>query len=644
MLKDGIFSKSLITTSLKTTTKKDIIRELSEFLVAEGRITNKEEFIQDVFKREAQIPTALEEGIAIPHAKSKTVKQASIVVGISKKGVDFGATDHKLSKIFFLIATPENTNDLHIKALSDIASKVLDKSFREKLLNAQSNEEIFQLLMQSNEPTKDSMLNSSGRFFIGITGCPVGVAHTYLAAKSLQNAANELGVDIKVETNGSIGVENAPTQEEIDKAEAIIIACDKEVDLERFHGKKVIFTGTKEAIDKPKELIQKVMNAHIPIYLPKTKNLSNTTEKNAPKQSVGLYKYLMNGVSFMIPFVVTGGLLIALSLTLGGEPTPGGLQIPAGSFWDKISQIGVTAFTLMIPILAGYIAYAIGDRAALAPGMVGGWIANNGSFYGAEAGTGFIGAIVAGLIVGYLVKWMKSLNYPKAVQALVPIMIIPIIGSVAIGIIFIYGIGAPISSLMDSLNAMLQSLSSGSFILIGLVMGLMQGFDMGGPFGKVVFMFSVGLIGTGQTQFMGAQAVAIPVAPLGMAIATFVGKKYFDKEEIANGKAALAMGLVGISEGAIPFAASDPLAVIPANMIGSAVACILGFLWGITDSVAHGGPIVALLGAMNKPIMALFAMLIGSCVTAAIVIFFKKSITRKPKISSMDKNSEVKYA
>lgn len=339
----------------------------------------------------------------------------------------------------------------------------------------------------------------------------------------------------------------------------------------------------------------------------------------------------MNGVSHMVPLVIVGGILIAISLALGGEPTTAGLQIPPGSFWNNILNIGVVGFTLMIPILSGYIAYSIADKPALAPGLIGGWIANNGSFYGAEAGTGFIGAIISGLIVGYLVLQLKKIKYPKVIEPLVPIMIIPIIASLFIGILFILVIGAPISSLMDSLNAMLISLSAGSLVVIGLVIGLMQGFDMGGPFGKVAFLFSVGLIADGQTQFMGAQAMAIPVAPLGMGIATIIAKKkgIFSKDEIENGKAALAMGLVGISEGAIPFAAADPFAVIPANMIGSAVACILGFLFGITDNVAHGGPIVVLLGAVNKPLLAFVAMGIGTLVTAAIVIVLKMRKLKK---------------
>ncbi|MFV0242026.1 MAG: PTS fructose transporter subunit IIC [Lacrimispora sphenoides] len=472
----------------------------------------------------------------------------------------------------------------------------------------------------------------SERILIGVTGCTVGVAHTYLAAKALAKAAEEMGVSIKVETNGSIGTENVPTREEIERAEGIIIASDKETDMERFRGKQVVTTTVKEGIDHPAELIRKVLDGKAPVFGGRSTERVQQAASGKAEEPAGtlsgkmLYKALMNGVSFMIPFVVIGGLLIAVALAVGGKPTPQGLVIPEGSFWNQISAVGSAGFTLMIPILAGYIAFAIGDRAALAPGMIGGWIANNGSFYGASAGTGFIGAIVAGFLTGYFVRWMKKLRWPEMIRPLVPIMIIPIIGSLFIAFVFIFIIGAPISSLMTALYAMLESMSAGSMILLGITIGLMQGFDMGGPFGKVAFMFSVGLIAEGQPQFMGAQAMAIPVAPLGMALATFLDRKHqlFLPEETANGKAALAMGLVGISEGAIPFAAGDPLAVIPANMIGSVVACTMGFLFGITDSVAHGGPIVLILGAVNKPFMGLICMAAGTVVTAIVCMTLKR--------------------
>ncbi|MDD2842694.1 MAG: PTS fructose transporter subunit IIC, partial [Tolumonas sp.] len=293
-------------------------------------------------------------------------------------------------------------------------------------------------------------------------------------------------------------------------------------------------------------------------------------------------------------------------------------------------------FKLIIPVLAGYIAYAIGDRPALAPGFIGGWIAKDGSFYGATAGTGFIGAIVAGLLVGYFVRWVATRDYNKMLRPLVPILIAPLSGTLFIAAIFIFIIGAPIAGLMTGLNAMLVSMSGGSLVLLGIVIGGMAGFDMGGPVNKVAFLFSVGMIASGQTQFMGAMACAIPVAPLGMGLATFLGRKMdlFDEDEIEAGKAAAAMGLVGISEGAIPFAAQDPLAVIPANMLGSIVAAVMAFVFGVTNAVAHGGPIVALLGAMNKPLLALAAMAAGAVTTALVAITLKKIKASKVAVAN----------
>ncbi|MEF1219211.1 PTS fructose transporter subunit IIC, partial [Photobacterium damselae] len=406
--------------------------------------------------------------------------------------------------------------------------------------------------------------------------------------------------------------------------EAIVVSCDKQVDMARFAGKKLIKTGVKAPIKDGKGLIQQALVAKP--FEADGDDTSDSSESKVAQTRSNLYRYLMNGVSHMIPFVVTGGLLIALSLAIGGQPTDAGMQIPAGSMWQKVLDVGVVAFQLMIPILAGYIAFAIGDRPALAPGFIGGWIANTGSFYDASAGTGFIGAIVAGLLVGYFVRWVATRNYHKMVQPLVPILIAPITGTLFIAGLFIFVIGAPIASLMDNMNAMLTEMSTGNVVLLGIVLGGMAGFDMGGPFNKVAFLFSVGMIASGQTQFMGAMACAIPVAPLGMGIATVIGRKLniFEDSEIEAGKAAGAMGLVGISEGAIPFAAQDPLSVIPANVIGSMVAAVMAFSFGITNSVAHGGPVVALLGAMNKPVLALICMATGAVVTALVAVSLKK--------------------
>jgi PTS system fructose-specific IIC component len=635
---DQLISKNSVCYSLKATTKEEAIIELSQLLVDDKKVSDAQQFYDDVLKREDEVSTTLDNGIAIPHAKSAAVLKTAIAVGISRSGVTCSEKNSEPIKIIVLIASELNANDEHIRALSTITSKLLDDAFLKKLLSATSSDELYESLV-GEETTATTKTKKTGNkpFIIGVTGCPTGVAHTYLAESSLYKEAETRNIDMVIETNGSIGIENSPTLEEIAKADAVIIASDKQTDIHRFIGKKVVFSNTKEAINRPQELFERALSDQTPVLSDNSQTTLGKEASDDLKNKSQLYKSLMNGVSFMIPFVVVGGLLIAVSLTVGGVATPNGLQIPEGSFWQKINDVGTIGFTLMIPILAGYIAYAIGDRPALAPGMIGGWIANNGSFYNAEAGTGFIGAIVAGLLVGYLVLYIKKIKVPIFIQPLMPIMVIPIVASLAIAFLFIFVIGAPISGLMNSLFVFLTDLSGGSVIILGLVVGLMQGFDMGGPFSKVVFLFSVGLIADGQTQFMGAQACAIPVAPLGMALATIIGRKYFDKEAVANGKSALAMGLVGISEGAIPFAASDPLSVIPANMIGSAVACIMAFMFGITDNVAHGGPIVVLLGAVNKPLLALACMITGSVVTAIVAISLKALFLKRFESKNIEK-------
>lgn len=617
-----LINTKLISLNLVSKTKSELFAELADLLLAEKKISNKSQFLKDIEARESIDNTGFENGIALPHAKSESVLSPAVAIGISREGINYGAEDGKPSKFFFMIASPSGNANHHVEVLAQLSAKLIEDGFIDKLHQAKTSAEVLALFLSKNKAHTLVDSHSSKGFLIGVTGCPTGIAHTYLAADALKKGAAELGYHIKVETNGSVGVKDKPTLEEIEKAEAVIVCCDKQVDITRFSGKKLIETGVKAPIKDAISVIKQALNA--PIYHEGHKTQMPPT--NITKGGSNLYKYLMNGVSHMIPFVVTGGLLIALSLAIGGEPTSAGMSIPNGSLWQKVLDIGVVAFTLMIPILAGYIAYAIGDRPALAPGFIGGWIANNGSFYDAPAGTGFIGAIIAGLLVGYFVKWLISIHYHKFLQPLVPIMIAPILGSLFIATLFIFGIGSPIAGMMASLTDMLTELSTGNFVLLGIVLGGLAGFDMGGPFNKVAFLFSVGMIASGQTQFMGAMACAIPVAPLGMSIATVIGRQFhiFEEEELEAGKAAGAMGLVGISEGAIPFAAQDPLSVIPANVLGSMVAAVLAFMFGITNAVAHGGPVVALLGAVNKPIIALLCMLIGAIVTAIICITLKK--------------------
>ncbi|WP_260862953.1 fructose-specific PTS transporter subunit EIIC [Citrobacter sp. Marseille-Q6884] len=614
---------ALICLDLQSTQKDAALTELAGLLFRENKIRRTEEFLQEVWAREETGNTGFEGGVALPHARCDCVLSPAVAIGISRQGIDYGAEDDQPTHLILMIASTKQASEAHIDVLAQISSRLVEDDSVRQILACQDAQAVVDYFCQQSETCsgeKPSAATSRG-LIIGVTGCPVGIAHTYLAAEMLEKAATEMGYESIVETNGSIGVKNAPNDADIARAEAVVVACDKQVDLDRFNGKKVVITGVKTAIKDAQGLIHQALAAQpYQAKAPQKAQASTTTVRGQ------LYKSLMNGVSYMIPFVVTGGLMIALALALGGVPTPSGLAIPEGSLWNQVLNVGVVGFTLMIPILAGYIAYAIGERPALAPGLIGGWIANTGSFYGASAGCGFIGAIIAGLLVGYFIRWLTHLSWHKMLLPLVPIMIAPIAGTAFIAALFIFVIGAPVADLMAFLNHMLTNLSTGNIILIGLVMGLMQGFDMGGPFGKVVFMFSVGLIAQGQTQFMGAQAAAIPVAPLGMALAAFIGRRFnlFDDEEFENGKAAAAMGLVGISEGAIPFAARDPLSVIPANMIGSAVACILGFVFGLHCNVAHGGPIIVLLGGFDQPLMALFAMASGIITTAAIAIALKR--------------------
>ncbi|MEU4272153.1 fructose-specific PTS transporter subunit EIIC [Streptomyces sp. NPDC026092] len=454
---------------------------------------------------------------------------------------------------------------------------------------------------------------------LAVTACPTGIAHTYMAAEKLAQAAQALGVEIKVETQGSIGAENVLTDNDVTDADGIIIAADKDVDRSRFAGKRVLTVGVAEGIHHPERLIEQVRSA--PVQGAGGGDGADGAGKpeggaGGGKERSVAYKALMNGVSYMIPFVVVGGLLIAISLAIGGHATPDGLVIPKDSFWMDVNNIGVIGFKLMVPILSGYIAYAIGDRPALVPGMIGGWIAADGSLYHSEAGAGFIGAIVTGFLAGYLVLWIKKVRVPKFVQPIMPIIVIPIVATTALGLFFIYVIGQPISWVFEHLTSWLGGMTGTSAILLGAILGLMIAFDMGGPVNKTAFLFGAGLIATGNMSVMGMCAAAIPVMPLGQGLATLMRRKLYSEQERETGMASLFMGMFGISEGAIPFAAARPAQVIPANMLGGAVAGAIAGMAGVTDAVPHGGPIVAVLGAVGGVPMFFLAVAVGTVVTA----------------------------
>ncbi|MBT2627463.1 PTS fructose transporter subunit IIABC [Bacillus sp. ISL-32] len=462
---------------------------------------------------------------------------------------------------------------------------------------------------------------------LAITSCPNGIAHTYMAAENLQKAADRLGVQMKVETQGGIGVENELTEEEIREADAIIIAADRSVNKDRFIGKKLLSVGVQDGIRKPEELIQKALNGDVPVYRSASKSEAGNQQE---KKQNPIYRHLMNGVSFMVPFIVVGGLLIAVALTLGGEKTPKGLVIPDDSFWKTIEQIGSASFSFMIPILAGYIAYSIADKPGLVPGMIGGYIAATGSFYGSASGAGFLGGIIGGFLAGYAALWIKKLKIPKAIHPIMPIIIIPVFASLIVGLAFVFLIGAPVAQIFESLTVWLAGMKGSSSILLALILGAMISFDMGGPVNKVAFLFGSAMIGEGNYEIMGPIAVAICIPPIGLGIATFFGKRKFQESEREMGKASFTMGLFGITEGAIPFAAQDPLRVIPGIMAGSMTGSVIAMIGNVGDRVAHGGPIVAVLGAVDHVLMFFIAVIAGSLTTALLVNVLKKDITVSP--------------
>ncbi|MFC0052941.1 fructose-specific PTS transporter subunit EIIC [Streptomyces actinomycinicus] len=454
---------------------------------------------------------------------------------------------------------------------------------------------------------------------LAVTACPTGIAHTYMAAEKLAQAAASRGIEMKVETQGSIGAENILDDNDVRHADGVIVAADKDVDLSRFVGKRVLTVGVAEGIRHPEELLERVRSA--PVHgADAAGGRPAGPPPDAGRERGPVYKALMNGVSYMIPFVVVGGLLIAVSLALGGHATAKGYVIPDGTFWAHVNAIGGIGFQLMVPVLSGYIAYAIADRPALVPGMIGGWIANTGALYDSEAGAGFIGAIVTGFLAGYLVLGIKKVRVPRFVQPIMPIIVIPIVATTALGLFFVYVIGKPISWVFEHLTSWLGGMTGTSAVLLGAILGLMIAFDMGGPVNKTAFLFGAGLIASGNQTVMGMCAAAIPVMPLGQGLATLVRRGLYTGQERETGLAALFMGCFGISEGAIPFAAARPAQVIPANMLGGAVAGAVAGLAGVKDAVPHGGPIVAVLGAVSGVPMFFVAVAIGTVVTALATV------------------------
>lgn len=613
----NLLTLECINLNLKGQTKQEIIDEMVEILYQGGKLNDKEEYKKAILAREAQSSTGLEEGIAIPHAKTSAVKIPSIAFGLSKNGVDYESLDGEPPKLFFMIAAPANASDTHIEILSKLTTMLLDDEIREKLLEVKTEQEVIDILTSDikEEEKKEEEVSDEFSEVLAVTACPTGIAHTYMAADALIKKAKEMGVNIKVETNGSTGVKNEITAEEIKRAKGIIVAADKNVEMERFAGKHVEIVPVKEGIKNPETLIKNALNQTAPIY-----TVTTSGEKTpAKKEKTGFYKHLMSGVSNMLPFVVGGGILIALSFMFGiqaSNPNDPSFH-PVAKLLSDIG--GGNAFFLMIPVMAGFIGMSIADRPGFAPAMVGGLISLNN-------GGGFLGGLIGGFLGGYVVVLLKKLfaKLPNSLEGLKPVLLYPLFGIFITGALMYGVIINPIAALNSGVTNFLQGLGTGNLVLLGILVAGMMAVDMGGPINKAAFTFGIAMITAGNYYPHAAVMAGGMVPPLGIALATTFFKNKFTKDERDAGKVCYIMGLSFITEGAIPFAASDPIRVIPACIIGSGIAGGLSMFFKVQLPAPHGGLFV--LPVVTNPIMYLVAIVVGSVITALILGFIKKPV------------------
>ena len=620
MLKDFI-QKECISLNLQSKSKADVIDELVGILDKAGKLNDREAFKEQILKREAQSSTGLEEGIAIPHAKTAAVKVPSIAIGISKEGLDYESFDGEVSRLFFMIAAAEGADDTHIELLSKLSTILLEDEVREALLHAKSKEEVIQMLedeMAKEEEEESFLKPEISQDFpevLAVTACPTGIAHTYMAADSLRKKAEEMGVNIKVETNGSTGVKYELTAEEIKAAKGIIVAADKNVEMERFAGKHVEIVPVKEGIKNPQNLIQNALQQKAPIY---QSTAGTASLGSAKKERTGFYKHLMSGVSNMLPFVVGGGILIAICFMLGikaFDPNDPSYH----PFAKLVNDIGGgNAFFLMIPVLAGFIGMSIADRPGFAPAMVGGLIAMNN-------GGGFLGGLIGGFLGGYSIVFLKKVfaKLPESLEGIKPVLLYPLFGMFITGSIMYQVIVGPIATINNGLTGFLNNLGTGNLVLLGIVLAVMMSTDMGGPINKAAFTFGIATIAAGNYAPHAAVMAGGMVPPLGIALATTLFQNKFTEDERTAGKTCYILGLSFITEGAIPFAASDPIRVIPSCMVGAGIAGALTMLFGVQLPAPHGG--IFVIPVVTHPVQYLFAIGIGSLVTAVLLGIVKKS-------------------
>lgn len=594
-----------------------------------GNIADKEEYKACVLRREEEGSTGIGEGIAIPHAKTSAVKAPGLAAMLVQDGVDFDSLDGEPAKLFFLIAAPDTEDNVHLDVLSHLSMLLMNDDFRSELLKAGSAKEFLSVIDKyENEKFEDedeAAAPQAQRKVLAVTACPTGIAHTYMAAEALQEMAGKLGVAMKVETNGSGGVKNKLTTKEIEEAEGIIVAADKNVPVERFAGKPVIFVKVADGINKPKELIEEILSGKVPAYAGKGGSEAEGEAADA-KESLGrqIYKHLMNGVSHMLPFVIGGGILIALAFMFDMEfagTAKFGSGTPLAAFFKNI---GGLAFSMMMPILAGYIAMSIGERPALMLGIVGGFLAASG-------GSGFFGALFAGFLGGYLILALRKVLgvLPDSLEGLKPILLYPVLGLLIMGVLMTYVINPPTAAFNQWLAGALASMSTTSKILMGFVLGGMMSIDFGGPLNKAAYVFGTASLAAADgsavsSEIMAAVMIGGMVPPVAIALSTLLFSDKFTAKERQSGLTNFIMGLSFITEGAIPFAASDPLRVIPTCALGSAMAGALSMAFGCSVPAPHGG--VFVFGVVQNWPMYFVALAAGSVVAAVLMGFVKKSV------------------
>ncbi len=594
-----------------------------------GNIADKEEYKACVLRREEEGSTGIGEGIAIPHAKTSAVKAPGLAAMLVQDGVDFDSLDGEPAKLFFLIAAPDTEDNVHLDVLSHLSMLLMNDDFRSELLRAGSAKEFLSVIDKyENEKFEDedeAAAPQAQRKVLAVTACPTGIAHTYMAAEALQEMAGKLGVAMKVETNGSGGVKNKLTAKEIEEAEGIIVAADKNVLVERFAGKPVIFVKVADGINKPKELIEEILSGKVPAYAGKGGSEAEGEAAEA-KESLGrqIYKHLMNGVSHMLPFVIGGGILIALAFMFDMEfagTAKFGSGTPLAAFFKNI---GGLAFSMMMPILAGYIAMSIGERPALMLGIVGGFLAASG-------GSGFFGALFAGFLGGYLILALRKVLgvLPDSLEGLKPILLYPVLGLLIMGVLMTYVINPPTAAFNQWLAGALAGMSTTSKVLLGFVLGGMMSIDFGGPLNKAAYVFGTASLAAADgsavsSEIMAAVMIGGMVPPVAIALSTLLFSDKFTAKERQSGLTNFIMGLSFITEGAIPFAASDPLRVIPTCALGSAMAGALSMAFGCSVPAPHGG--VFVFGVVQNWPMYFVALAAGSVVAAVLMGFVKKSV------------------